>query len=95
VVISKRVAWFLIAFGVWSWVIWPVFLKNNSRHHGMTGFFAVHLVLTVVCLALGTTIGILGIRAARTLAEFQHWPPSASQTANRADSGLAGRCRIA
>jgi hypothetical protein len=78
-------------------VIWPVFLKNNSRfrHHGMTGFFAVHLVLTVVSLALGTTVGILGMRAARTPAEFQHWPPSASRTANRADSGLAGRCRIA
>jgi ABC-type polysaccharide/polyol phosphate export permease len=71
VVISKRVAWFLIAFGVWSWVIWPVFLKNiwkdsRSWHHGMTGFFAVHLVLTVVSLALGTTIGILGVRAARS-----------------------------
>ena len=70
-VISKRVAWFLIASGVWSWVIWPVFLKNiwkdsRSWHHGMTGFFAVHLVLTVVSLVLGTAIGTLGIRAART-----------------------------
>jgi hypothetical protein len=69
VVISKRVAWFLIAFGVWSWVIWPVFLKNiwaddRSWHHGMTSFFAVHLVLTIVSLALGTVIGVLGIRAA-------------------------------
>jgi hypothetical protein len=69
-VISKRIAWFFIAFSVWSWVIWPVFLKNiwkdsRSWHHGMTGFFAVHLVLTVISLALGTTIGILGIRAAR------------------------------
>jgi hypothetical protein len=72
VVISKRVAWFLIGFGVWSWVIWPVFLKNiwkdsRSWRHGMTGFFAVHLVLTVVSLLLGTTIGILGVRAARNL----------------------------
>jgi Na+/melibiose symporter-like transporter len=69
-VISKRVAWFLIAFGVWSWVIWPVFLKNiwsdgRSWHHGMTSFFAVHLVLTIVSLALGSAIGVLGIRAAR------------------------------
>jgi hypothetical protein len=52
-------------------VIWPVFIKNiwkdsRSWHHGMTGFFAVHLVLTVVSLALGTAIGILGIRAARS-----------------------------
>jgi hypothetical protein len=70
VLISKRLAWFLIAFGVWSWVIWPVFLKNiwhdpRSWHQGMTGFFAVHLVLTVVSLVLGTAIGVLGIRAVR------------------------------
>ena len=67
-VISKRVAWFLVAFGVWSWIIWPTFLKNiwadhRSWHHGMTAFFAVHLVLTVVSLTLGTIIGVLGIRA--------------------------------
>lgn len=66
--ISKRVAWFLVAFAVWSWVIWPIFLKNiwndsRSWHHGMTAFFAVHLVLTVVSLLLGTAIGVLGIRA--------------------------------
>ena len=67
-VISKRVSWFLIAFGVWSWVIWPTFLKNiwadpRSWHHGMTTFFAVHLALTVASLILGTASGILGIRA--------------------------------
>ena len=72
VLISKRVAWFLIAFGVWSWFIWPTFLKNiwkdpRSWHDGMTGFFAVHLVLTVVSLALGTIIGLLGVRAARAI----------------------------
>lgn len=67
-VVSKRVAWFLIAFGAWSWIIWPTFLKNiwaddRSWNHGMTSFFAVHLVLTVVSLALGTAIGVLGLRA--------------------------------
>ncbi len=65
--LSRRVSAFLIAFGVWSWIIWPTFLKNiwqdpRSWHHGMTSFFAVHLVLTVVSLALGTAIGVLGIR---------------------------------
>ncbi len=72
VVISRRIAWFLVAFGVWSWIIWPTFLKNiwkdsRSWNHGMTGFFAVHLALTVVSLVLGTAIGILGIRALRAL----------------------------
>ena len=70
VVVSKRIAWFLVGFALWSWVIWPVFLKNiwndsRSWHHGMTGFFAVHLVLTAVSLAFGTAIGIIGLRGLR------------------------------
>lgn len=69
-VISRRTAWFLVAFGVWSWIIWPTFLKNiwadsRSWNHGMTGFFAVHLVLVVVSLTLGTIIAALGVRALR------------------------------
>ena len=68
--ISRRVAWFLTAFGVWSWIIWPTFLKNiwkdsRSWHHGMTAFFGVHLTLTIVSLILGTAIGVLGVRALR------------------------------
>jgi hypothetical protein len=71
-VVSKRAAWFMIAFGVWSWIIWPTFLKNiwadkRSWNNGMTAFFGVHLVLTAVSLTLGTIIGIYGIRALRTL----------------------------
>jgi len=67
VVMSRRAAWFLVAFGVWSWIIWPTFLKNiwadkRSWHGGMTGFFAVHLALTLVSLALGTAIAVLGVR---------------------------------
>jgi hypothetical protein len=64
---SKRVSWFLVAFGVWSWWIWPTFLSNiwkddRSWNHGPTGFFLVHLVLVVVSLTLGTIVGVLGIR---------------------------------
>jgi hypothetical protein len=67
-VVSRRVSAFLVGFGIWSWIIWPTFLKNiwadpRSWHHGMTGFFAVHLPLTVVSLVLGTIIGVLGFRA--------------------------------
>lgn len=69
-VVSRRVAWFLVAFGVWSWIIWPTFLRNiwkdtRSWHDGMTAFFGVHLVLTLVSLALGTVIGVLGVRGLR------------------------------
>jgi len=58
---------FLAAFGVWSWVIWPTFLRNiwkdpRSWDHGATAFFTVHLVLVVVSLAFGTVIGVLGVR---------------------------------
>ena len=68
---SRRVGWFFVAFGGRSWVIWPTFLKNiwadhRSWNNGMTTFFAVHLVLTIVSLALGTVIGVYGIRALRT-----------------------------
>jgi hypothetical protein len=68
--LTRRVSGFLIGFGVWSWIIWPTFLKNiwaddRSWQHGPTGFFLVHLVLTLVSLALGTAIGGLGIRGWR------------------------------
>lgn len=69
-VISRRIAWLLVAFGVWSWLIWPTFLRNiwrdpRSWHDGMTAFFAVHLVLTVVSLCSGTLVGLLGVRGIR------------------------------
>jgi hypothetical protein len=65
--LSKRVSWGLVLFGVWSWIIWPTFLKNiwkdpRSWHDGATGFFTVHLVLTAASLIFGTAIGVLGIR---------------------------------
>jgi hypothetical protein len=83
VVVSKKVAWFLIAFGVWSWVIWPTFLKNiwndpRSWDHGMTQFFAVHLVLTIVSLVLGTIVGVIGIRALRALRARSSAPSGAT-----------------
>ncbi|WP_035921097.1 SCO4848 family membrane protein [Frankia sp. QA3] len=68
--LSKRASWFLIAVGVWTWAIWPNFLRNvwkddRSWDDGPTGFFTVHLVLTVVSLAIGSVVGWLGVRAAR------------------------------
>jgi hypothetical protein len=65
-VLSKRVSGLLVAFGVWSWIIWPTFLKNiwhdpRSWDDGATGFFIVHAVLAAVSLVLGTAIGWLGV----------------------------------
>jgi hypothetical protein len=58
-------------FGVYSWIIWPTFLKNiwadnRSWHHGATGFFLVHLVLTIVSLIFGTIVAAIGVRAWRS-----------------------------
>ncbi len=69
-VVSRRIAWLLVAFGVWSWLIWPTFLRNiwrdpRSWHDGMTAFFAVHLVLTMISLVAGTLIGCLGVAGVR------------------------------
>jgi hypothetical protein len=69
--ISGKAAFTLIAFGVYSWIIWPTFLKNiwadpRSWKHGATGFFLVHLVLTVASLAFGTVVAAIGVKAWRS-----------------------------
>jgi intracellular septation protein A len=70
-VLSRRWSAFLLAFGVWSWVIWPTFLRNiwaDDRSFGPgpdggpTGFLIVHALLTGASLAFGTAIGVLGAR---------------------------------
>ena len=68
--LSRAMSVFLVAFGVWSWVIWPTFLRNISKDPrsfdgGPTAFFTVHLVLVVASLVFGTVIGVLGIRGLR------------------------------
>ncbi|GAA3018057.1 SCO4848 family membrane protein [Actinokineospora globicatena] len=67
---SKRSALFLVGFGVWSWLIWPNFLRNiwsdpRSFDGGPTGFFVVHALLTAASLLFGTMIGVIGWRAWR------------------------------
>ncbi|MBM7770172.1 intracellular septation protein A [Actinokineospora baliensis] len=67
---SRRAALFLVGFGVWSWVIWPMFLRNiwvdpRSFAPGPTGFFLVHALLTAASLLFGTMIGVIGWRAWR------------------------------
>ncbi|MFC7341383.1 SCO4848 family membrane protein [Saccharopolyspora griseoalba] len=72
--ISRRVAVFLLAFGVWTYFLWPTFIYNiwgsdRSWVAGSpTGYLVVHLVIAVVSLVLGTAIGVLGIRALRAAA---------------------------
>ncbi|GAA3815606.1 hypothetical protein GCM10022403_056430 [Streptomyces coacervatus] len=73
--LSRPVSWFLLAFGVWSWVIWVTFVKNLIKDgSGLafdnghpTAYFWVHLTLAVVSFVLGTVIGGIGLRGLRAL----------------------------
>ncbi|RZU17196.1 hypothetical protein EV567_3634 [Streptomyces sp. BK239] len=73
--LSRPVSWFLLAFGVWSWVIWITFVKNLIKDgSGLafedgdpTAYFWVHLLLAVVSFVLGTVIGVIGLRGLRAL----------------------------
>ena len=82
--LSRRAAAFLLGLGVWTWLIWPNFLRNiwrdeRSWSDGPTSFFLVHLVLVVVSLALGTAAGVLGWRGLRARPR----PPRAAGNAQR------------
>ena len=69
VVISRRWAVFLIGVGVWTWVIWPRFAlaiwddDRAFRNGSPTSFLWVHAVLIIVSLVIGTTVGVLGVKA--------------------------------
>lgn len=74
--LSRRVSWFLLAFGIWSWFVWITFVKNLWKDSSglafddagePTGYFWVHLVLAVVSFVLGTAIGVIGLRGMRAL----------------------------
>jgi hypothetical protein len=85
-VISRRWALFLVGVGVWSWVIWPrfglaIYRDDRSFAGGSpTAFLIVHAVLIAASLAIGTTVGVLGIRAWRaSTANFPAGSPDAPQ----------------
>lgn len=74
--LSRRMSWFLAAFGVWSIVVWTTFVKNlwkdasglafrHGDHAHPTAYFWIHLTLAVVSFVLGVTIGGLGVRGLR------------------------------
>jgi hypothetical protein len=71
VVISRRWSAFLIGVGVWTWLIWPrfglaIWRDERSFADGApTAFLGVHALLIVASLAIGTTVGVLGVRAWR------------------------------
>ncbi|GIF08750.1 SCO4848 family membrane protein [Actinoplanes siamensis] len=70
-VITRRWAAFLVAVGVWTWVIWPrfgvaIYRDDRSFDGGTpTSFLWVHALLITASLVIGTIVGVLGIRAWR------------------------------
>ncbi|MGX6606889.1 SCO4848 family membrane protein [Micromonosporaceae bacterium Da 78-11] len=68
-VITRRWAIFLVTVGVWTWLIWPrfglaIYRDDRSFADGSpTSFLIVHAVLIAASLAIGTTVGVLGVRA--------------------------------
>ncbi|WP_415952503.1 SCO4848 family membrane protein [Streptomyces sp. KLOTTS4A1] len=93
--LSRSVSWFLLAFGVWSWIIWITFVKNLVKDgSGLafddagdpTGYFWVHLLLAVVSFLLGTAVGIIGFRGVRALRRT----PDGGQADDRTDGQTDG-----
>jgi hypothetical protein len=75
--LSRRAAWFLTAFGVWSIWIWLTFFKNlwadgeglafvNHDHGRPTAYFWIHAALAAASLVLGLAVGWIGVRALRS-----------------------------
>ncbi|MGC4806732.1 SCO4848 family membrane protein [Micromonospora sp. DT233] len=75
-VLSRGWALFLVGVGVWTWVIWPRFavaIWNDPRawasgtvaQGAPTGFLWVHALLIGASLAIGTVVGVLGVRGWR------------------------------
>ncbi|MET8147016.1 SCO4848 family membrane protein [Actinoplanes sp. NPDC049668] len=70
-VLSRRWSAFLVAVGVWTWLIWPRFglaiWKDDRSFSGgaPTSFLWVHALLIGASLVIGTTVGVLGVRAWR------------------------------
>ena len=69
--ISRRWAVFLTVVGVWTWLIWPrfglaIWQDDRSFAGGRpTSFLWVHAVLIGTSLAIGTAVGVLGVKAWR------------------------------
>jgi hypothetical protein len=74
VVITRRWAAFLMAVGVWTWVIWPrfglaIYRDDRAFDAGRpTSFLWVHALLIATSLIVGTIVGVLGVRGWRAAA---------------------------
>ncbi|MBO4209612.1 hypothetical protein GSF22_27015 [Micromonospora echinofusca] len=72
-VLSRGWSLFLLGVGVWTWAIWPRFgvaIYQDPRawsgdqvgSGSPTAFLWIHALLIGASLAIGTTVGLLGLR---------------------------------
>lgn len=98
--LSRRASWFLVAFGVWSWIVWTTFVKNlwadasglafpHGDHSHPTAYFWIHLTLAITSTALGTAIATLGLRSLR--AASAHTPEPAEPAQDPAQESVPSR----
>lgn len=72
-VVTRRLASFLLLTGGFQWLVWPNFLRvvlrdERSFDDGPTAFLAVHLAIILPGLALATGLLAVGARAWRQAA---------------------------
>ena len=68
--LTRRLAGFLIVAGAFQWLVWPNFLRvvwrdDRAFDHGPTAFLLVHVAIVVPALILGTGLLWLGAVAWR------------------------------
>lgn len=63
--LSRRSAWFLVAFAAWNAYVWATFVWNVYPQHHFDSFFMVHLAIGAFTVVLGTVVGVIGVRALR------------------------------
>ncbi len=63
--LSRRTAWFLLAFSAWNAYVWGTFVWNVYPQHGFDGFFLIHLAVGGFTVILGSIVGAIGWSALR------------------------------
>jgi len=63
--LSRRSAWFLVAFAAWNAYVWVTFVVNVYPQHGFDSFFVVHAVIGSFTVAMGLVVGAIGVRGVR------------------------------
>jgi hypothetical protein len=67
VILTKKLALFLLAVAAWNVVTYAVFIRNLAGTEGRpTGFYVAHIVLIVVNLGIAAVLAVIGTKALRS-----------------------------